>query len=66
MQYRTKEGDVLDAICWRYYGHQTALAVVLAANFGLADAGALLPGGLIIELPAIALPLVSNAVKLWD
>ena len=51
MKYRTKDGDVLDAICAKNYGdtpHQ--VEDVIAANPGLAALGAVLPSGLIIEL----------------
>ena len=67
MQYRTKSGDVLDAICWRYYGHENAVPQVLAVNPGVADYGPTLPAGVIIELPDIAPETVVTAtVKLWD
>lgn len=52
MKYRTVDGDVLDAICARYYGvDQFDIELVMQANFGLAEYGAVLPAGLEIELP---------------
>lgn len=68
MQYRTKAGDLLDAICLAHYG---AAAVspetVLAANPGLAVKGPLLPAGLVIELPEIAetTAATDGAIRLW-
>ena len=68
MRYRTKEGDMLDWICWRHYGQQAgAVEVVLKANPGLAEAGPLLPAGLVIELPDLPQPNQSiDTVRLWD
>ena len=52
MKYRTIDGDVLDAICARYYGLDAFdIRKVYEANFGLAEYGAVLPAGLEIELP---------------
>ena len=52
MKYRTVQGDVLDAICTTYYGlDQFDLAKIYNANIDLASFGAVLPSGLLIELP---------------
>lgn len=67
--YRTRDGDVVDEIAWRYYGavDQAILGIVLDANPGLADRGAVLPGGVIITLPDIAQPTTTQkSVSLWD
>ena len=65
--YTTKMGDMVDLICFRYYGRHVGTAeVVLAANRGLAAHGEVLPAGLVIVLPD--LPKQSAAklpVKLW-
>ncbi len=56
MIYRTKDGDVLDAICYKYYGKQSpAVEYVLAwpANAHLADLGAVYESGVLIELPEL-------------
>ncbi|ROO27874.1 tail protein X [Salinisphaera orenii] len=67
--YRTQDGDMVDEICWLYYG-RTAGTVerVLAANKGLADAGPILPAGLLITLPTIADQEAQPApvAKPWD
>lgn len=66
MQYRTKAGDMLDAICHRYYkGRPQSTEAVLEANPGLAQLGAVLPEGLFIELPDLA-PVQKSRVSLWD
>lgn len=44
MKYRTKDGDVLDAICREYYGKDGMLEAVYEANTGLADQGPVLAG----------------------
>lgn len=64
--YRTKEGDVLDAICWRHYGNESSLERVLAANRGLADYGPVLPSNLVILLPAMPAPEVNDVITLWS
>lgn len=68
MRYRTKDGDMLDAICWKYYGQQAgAVEIVLEANPGLADVGAVLSAGILIELPELPKPnQIINTVRLWD
>ncbi len=66
-KYRCKDGDMLDAICFKYYGSQIGTAeAVLEANPGLAEHGPMLPAGLVIELPDIDAPQAEKAVRLWD
>lgn len=68
MLYRTKNGDVLDAICNEYYGQANGtIEVVLEANPGLAESGPVYRSGKIIELPDIVLPIKeANSIRLWD
>ena len=68
MRYRTKDGDMLDWICWRHYGQQArAVEAVLKANPGLSGAGPILPAGLVIELPELPQPNQGiDTVRLWD
>ena len=55
--YITEAGDVLDHICWRHYGYEWDVTeLVLAANPGLAERGAILPRGVSIKLPAPPAP----------
>lgn len=66
MQYRTKTGDMLDAICHTYYkGRPQSTEAVLDANLGLAKLGAVLPEGIIIELPELE-PVQQSRISLWD
>lgn len=66
MRYRTNPGDMLDAICHRYYkGRPEATEAVLEANPGLAGFGAVLPDGVYIDLPDLA-PVQQSRIVLWD
>lgn len=65
--YHTQDGDVLDAICWKYYGRQAgAVEAVLEANMHLAAIGEVLPAGLVIVLPELEAPALPTTVRLWD
>jgi len=65
-QYRTKQGDLLDAICAKHYPSLAGVVEqVLEANINLASYGAVLPAGLLIELPEIRQTQTSNAITLW-
>jgi phage tail protein X len=67
MQYRTKTGDMLDAICHKIYAGQVgATELVLEANAGLADYGPVLPSGLVIELPDLPAAEQAQTIRLWD
>ena len=69
MIYRTVAGDMLDAICFKQLGaaaHSAAyVAAVLAANPRLADLGAVLPAGVLIDLPQVAAPIATGRIRLW-
>lgn len=65
--YRTRDGDMLDAICWLHYGRQSgAVEAVLEANPGLADLGPVYSTGTLITLPDLAPPAPVPLVRLWD
>ena len=66
--YRTTDGDVIDAVCRRFYGREAgAVEAVLEANPGLAELGPVLPAGTLVELPDLPRPLETiETVKLWD
>jgi len=67
VRYRTKTGDMLDAICHQYYAGQVGVTEwVLEANPGLADYGPVLPSGVIIELPDLLPAEPARAIRLWD
>jgi len=64
-----REGDTLDALLWRERALGPAdLPAVLAANPGLADAGAVLPLGTAVVVPAAqAVPATDllPLIQLW-
>lgn len=69
--HNTRDGEMLDLICARYYrGRQAgAVEIVLEANrrIFLSDYGPLLPRGLVIELPDMPEQIKrAPLVKLWD
>ena len=66
MKYRSKDGDVLDAVCRAYYTGPFSVEVVLAANPGLAAYGPVLPAGIIIHLPEQKQTEEPKTVRLWD
>jgi phage tail protein X len=67
MQYRTKEGDMLDRICWKHYGQEAGtVELVLTANPGLAAHGPKLPGGMLINLPEIYVVQAEEPIRLWN
>ena len=66
MQYRTKSGEMLDAICYKYYGTHGEEPNVLKANPGLADRDPVFPAGLLIELPDKIQSDSKTTVRLWD
>lgn len=52
MKIPARQGDTVDAICWRYYGRTDGtVEAVLEANDGLADLGVVLPAGTLVDLP---------------
>ncbi|MCA6220057.1 tail protein X [Photorhabdus sp. P32] len=67
MWVRAQQYDTVDSLCWRYYGRtQGVTELVLEANPGLADFGAILPHGTEVELPEITPSPVMPIIQLWD
>ena len=68
VKYRTRDGDMLDAICQAHYGATVGVVeAVLAANAGLADQGPVYEAGVVIDLPELAQPSqMIETVRLWD
>lgn len=69
--YVTKDGDMIDMICYREYAGKMSGAVeaVLDANYHirLSEYGGILPRGLRIVLPELPSALSTTPlVKLWD
>ena len=65
LTYITKDGDVLDKICWAHYGTLACLEKLLEYNYKVAEYGAVLPRGLEIKLPAFELT-TEKRIQLWD
>lgn len=65
-QYLTREGDVLDKICWNYYGRTkgTVEATLLRNRTTLSFYRSLLPAGVLLVLPVVSLP--DSGIKLWN
>ncbi|MDU8428322.1 tail protein X [Pseudomonas syringae pv. actinidifoliorum] len=62
---RTSDGDILDTVCFNYYGHlKGSVEAVLDANQGLADVVQPYRAGLVITLPDLPAPL-DETVMLW-
>lgn len=67
MKIRTLQGDTVDGICWRFYGRTTGMTeTVLLANPGLAEKGAVIPTGLLIEMPDVTSAPTQPLIQLWD
>ena len=66
--YTTVAGDMVDHIAWRHYGTEFGTTeAILAANPNLAELGLALPAGIVVLLPARAMPLPMVARrKLWE
>ncbi|MEN3113070.1 tail protein X [Uliginosibacterium paludis] len=68
---RSRQGDTLDALCWRYYGAtQGHVEAVLEANPGLAELGAVLPMDTEVRMPAASArrntASTTETLNLWD
>ena len=65
--YITKDGDVLDSICFKYYGSTSGVVEnVLEANRHLAELGAIFAAGTKIVLPDLTPEEETESVKLWS
>lgn len=62
---RSKQGDTVDSLCWRYLGTTDAVEQVLALNPGIAEQGPILPAGIIVALPAEIGKESKERVTLW-
>jgi phage tail protein X len=64
--YRTKDGDMLDAICKANLGSEAQVGTVLTLNPHLADLGPVYAAGLLITLPEVVVePVKRGEVRLW-
>ncbi|EKN00985.1 MULTISPECIES: tail protein X [unclassified Acidocella] len=67
--YTTKDGDVVDAVAFAYYGTLDGRVYeqVLAANPGLAALGPVLGAGVVITLPDLSASVgADQGVRLWS
>jgi phage tail protein X len=63
---RTSDGDVLDSLCYVYYGRLAGVVeAVLAANPGLADQPQPFASGVLIVLPDISVQSQATVI-LWE
>ncbi|MDP4573247.1 tail protein X [Pseudomonas sp. LPH60] len=63
---RTSDGDLLDTLCYQYYGHLNgSFEAVLDANQGLADEPQPFRAGVLIVLPDLQ-SQTETTVQLWD
>ncbi|MGY2170545.1 tail protein X [Pseudomonas gingeri] len=63
---RTSDGDLLDTLCYRYYGHLNgSMEAVLEANQGLAEEVQPFRAGVLITLPDLPAPS-TETILLWD
>lgn len=64
--YTTKDGDVLDDICYKFYGHlEGTVEKVLETNDFLGFEPPILSAGLKIKLPEINNRKSIETVRLW-
>jgi phage tail protein X len=65
-RYLTREGDILDDLCFRIYGKQDAgqVEAVLLANPNLAEVALELPAQIVIEFPDLTTEATAT-VRLW-
>ncbi|WP_323073190.1 tail protein X [Mycetohabitans endofungorum] len=68
MKVISRQGDTIDALCWRHYGRTDGtVEAALQANPGLAELGVILPIGTVVELPdASAIASTAPLVQLFD
>lgn len=66
--YEASAGDTVAYIAWKFYGSTANRVVeqVLEANRGLADLGETLDAGVVVTLPEIKAPALTQGVRLWD
>lgn len=65
--YTTKDGDVLDLICWKYYGSTTGtVEKVLESNRHLANLPAVFAANVKIILPDLTTEEEAESIKLWS
>lgn len=66
-QYLTTDLEMVDRICWNYYGFlKGTVEAVLARNPWISVYPARLPKGLLLTLPVVEKNTLTNEVELWN
>jgi phage tail protein X len=69
MQVRANQNDTVDMLVWRHLGSTAGyVEQTLERNPGLADHGATLPHGTLVDLPEpeASTPKMNIIIQLWD
>ncbi len=67
MQVRARQGDTIEAICWRHLKRTDIAVKVLELNPELASIGVLIPEGRLVILPdAVTTANTRKLTQLWD
>lgn len=67
MQVLSQQGDILDLVCYRFYGHTNTVEAVLEINPTLAFLPVILPTGTVINLPDLKQETATlETIELWD
>jgi phage tail protein X len=67
MQVVARQGDTIDALCWRHLRATRAVVEqVLLMNPGIADLGPILPQGTAVALPDPQGAAIVPTLNLWD
>ncbi|CAG9221247.1 tail protein X [Burkholderia glumae] len=68
MKITARQGETIDAMCWRHYGRTDGtVEAVLEANANLADRGIVLPLGTEVDMPDIeTVDVTAPLLQLFD
>lgn len=67
MRVRARQGDTIEAICWRHLKTTDITTQVLELNPALAAIGVLVPEGTLVILPDVATTAnTKKLTQLWD
>lgn len=67
MEVLSQQGDALDLVCYRFYGHTNTVEAVLEINPTLSFLPAILPTGTVINLPDLKQEAAQlDTIQLWD
>lgn len=67
MQIISQQGDTVDLMCWRFYGHTNGVEAVLDANTSLAFLPPMLPVGTVVVMPELTQEQrQTDVIQLWD